>query len=85
MERYEKHIILIGTFHLVCAYLKMVGKNNIIFYFSDILLEAGLISSGSIEGVLSGKHYEQQSMHCHKVMVQGLERLLLDTVPLKST
>ncbi len=39
---------------------------------SDILLEAGLISSDSIEAVLSGKHYEQQSMHCHKVMVRGL-------------
>ena len=26
--RYEKHIVLIGTFHLGCAYMKMVGKKG---------------------------------------------------------
>ncbi len=49
----------------------IAGSKTYIFWFT--------------RGVLSGKHYEQLSMHCHKVMVQGLERLLLDTVPLKST
>ena len=24
--KYEDHIVMIGTFHLICAYLKMVGK-----------------------------------------------------------
>ena len=43
---------------------------------SDILLEAGLISSGSLQGVLSGKHYDR-AMHCHKILVECLERLLL--------
>ncbi|KAL8562247.1 hypothetical protein ACOMHN_005232 [Nucella lapillus] len=23
-QRFEKHIVLIGTFHIVCAYLKMI-------------------------------------------------------------
>ncbi|KAL5022875.1 hypothetical protein ScPMuIL_002030 [Solemya velum] len=74
-ERYRKHIIMIGTFHLICAYLKMVGKKMAGSGFSDILLEAGLITSGSIEGVLKGKHYER-AMNCHKVMFEGLEPLL---------
>ena len=26
--RYEKHIVLIGTFHLICAYMKTVGNKN---------------------------------------------------------
>ena len=25
-KRYENHIIMIGTFHLACSYLKMIGK-----------------------------------------------------------
>ncbi|XP_046346792.1 uncharacterized protein LOC124127441 [Haliotis rufescens] len=72
--KYEKHIILIGTFHLVCAYMKMIGKKMNGSGLSDILLESGLIASGSITGVLSGKHYER-AMHCHKVLLECLERL----------
>ena len=45
--RYENHIVLIGTFHLACAYLRMLGKKMNGSGMSDILLEAGLISSGS--------------------------------------
>ena len=43
--------------------------------FSDILLEAGLIGSGSLQGVISGKHYER-ALHCHKVLTEALEQLL---------
>ena len=44
---------------------------------SDIFLEAGLISSGSLEGVVWGKHYER-SLHCHKALLESLERLLME-------
>jgi len=73
---YDKHIILIGTFHLVSAYMKMIGKKMNGSGLSDILLEAGLISTGSLQGVLSGKHYDR-AMHSHKILVESLERLLL--------
>ena len=44
--RYEKHIVMIGSFHVVCAYLKMIGKKMAGTGMSDIFLEAGLITSG---------------------------------------
>ena len=75
-DRHEKHIILIGTFHLACAYMKMIGKQMYRSGLSDILLETGLIASGSIEGALSGTHYDR-AMQCQKVMLECLERLLL--------
>ena len=53
--RYNKHIILLGTFNLCCAYIKMIGKKISGSGFSDILLESGLISGGSLSGVMSGK------------------------------
>ena len=74
-ERYQNHIILIGTFHLACAFMKMIGKKMDGSGLSDVLLEAGLIGSGSLQGVLSGKHYER-AVHCHKVLAEALERLL---------
>ena len=44
---------------------------------SDVLLEAGRIGSGSVHGLLSGKHYER-AMHCQKILLESLERILLD-------
>ena len=73
---YDKHIILIGTFHLVCACMKMIGKRVNGSGLSDILLEAELMSSCSLQGVLSGKHYDR-ALHCLKILVECLDRLLL--------
>ena len=75
-DKYKNHIVMVGTFHLVCAYFKMVGKKMAGSVLSD-LLEAGLIGPGSVHGVLSGKHYER-AMHCHKILLESLERILMD-------
>ena len=71
-SKLQKHI-MIGTFHL-CAYLKLVGKMMRGSRLLDTLLEAGLIDSGSLECVL---HYDWV-LHCHKVMLECLEKLLLE-------
>lgn len=76
-DKYKNHIVMVGTFHLVCAYLKMIGKKMAGSGLADVLLEAGLIGSGSVNGVLNGKHYER-AMHCHKILLESLERMLLD-------
>ena len=75
-DKYKNHIILIGTFHLTCAYLRMVGKKMAGSGIDDVFLEANLVGSGSLSGILNGKNYAR-SMHCHKVLVESLERLLL--------
>ncbi len=41
------------------------------------MIEAGLISSGSLRGVLAGKQYSR-AMVCHKTMLEALERLLIN-------
>ena len=73
-QRYSEHIVLIGTFHLVCAHLKMVGKKMAGTGFDDVLIEAGLITCGSLKGVTSRKNYGR-SIHCHKIVLEVLERL----------
>jgi hypothetical protein len=72
-KKFEDHIIMIGTFHVVCAYFKMIGKKMEGTGLSDILLEAGLIGSGSVTGVMTGKHYSR-AMHCHKILLEALEK-----------
>ena len=73
---YSDHIVMIGSFHLCCAYLKMIGKKMKGSGFTDILIESGLMSVGSMKGVVSGKKYNR-SINCHKVMAEAIERMLL--------
>ena len=43
---------MMGTFHIVCAYFKMIGKKMAGTGLSYVLLEASLVGSGSINGVV---------------------------------
>ncbi|GFR86956.1 hypothetical protein ElyMa_006065400 [Elysia marginata] len=43
--------------------------------FDDIVVEAGICASGSIEAVLKGKHYNR-AIRVHCVKLEALERLL---------
>ena len=75
-DTYKDHIVTIGSFHLACAYLRMVGQKMAGSGFSEVLLESGLMSSGSLSGVLSGTNYSR-AVYCHKAMTEGFGRLLL--------
>ena len=55
-ELYDNHIVMIGSFNLICAYQKMIGKKIYESGLADVLLEAGVISVGSMNGVMSGKN-----------------------------
>ena len=76
-DLYDDNIVIIGSFHLICAYLKMISKKMNESRLADVLLEAGVISVGSINGVISNKNYSH-AINSHKVMAKSLERLLLD-------
>ena len=65
-----------GSFHIVCGYLKMLGKKMNGSGLDDIFIEAGLITSGSVQGVMNGKNYSR-SMVCHKTMLEAFEHLLM--------
>jgi len=54
----------------------MIGKKMNGTGFSDVLLEANLMTSGSLKGVINGTNYSR-AIHCHKVMLEAFERLLM--------
>lgn len=43
-----------------------------------MFIESGLISEGSIKGVMSGKHYNR-SIRCHKVLYEALQQLRIES------
>ena len=59
-EKYRDFIIQIGAFHTICAYFNVLGKKmEGRSGFAEVVLESGICSSGSINGVMKGKHYNR--------------------------
>ena len=74
-RKYRNHIIMMGSFHILSAHMKMVGNEMQTICLSNMLLESELMSCVSLVGVLKGKSHAQ-ALNCHKVMLESLERLL---------
>lgn len=70
----SKLVIRLGEFHTTMSYLGILGKRFGIAGLQDIVVEAGIVAVGSINGVLSAKHYNW-AMRAHKLMFEALERL----------
>ena len=71
-ESYKNVIVNLGPFHTMCSYMGATGKMMSGSGFEDIVVEAQLCASGSIDQVMSGKHYNR-SVHVHQRMLDALE------------
>lgn len=69
--------ILSGPFHTGMNFMGMLGKKCRGSGYQEILLEAGLVTSGSINSVMSGRAYNK-ALFCLKSVTEALERLLFE-------
>ena len=56
-------IIHLGDFHAINAYFGAIGTFVSGSGFEDTLFQAGLCSAGSLNGGLSGKHYNNRCIN----------------------
>lgn len=75
-DKFSKVVVRMGVYHTICSLFGTVGKMMQGSGFAEIGVEAGICPSGSLEKVMSGKHYNR-ALRVHKLFVEGLERLLL--------
>ena len=75
-EQFSNVIVHLGAFHIMCSYMGALGKIMTGSGFEDIVIESGVCASGSVEKVMSGKHYNR-AMKVHQHMADAIERLLL--------
>ena len=75
--RFGNVIIRIGVFHTICSLFGALGKHMKGSGFEDIAIEAGICASGSLQKVMSGKHYSR-ALRVHKLVLEALERLLFE-------
>ncbi|XP_047140035.1 uncharacterized protein LOC124815407 [Hydra vulgaris] len=71
-EEYLSRIVVrLGDFHMLMSYCSGISKIYADAGMQDIFIESGFVASGSINGVLSGKHYNL-SVRCHKTLYEAL-------------
>ena len=77
-QQYTKHLVIPGPFHTGMNYIGMVTANKCRGSgYSDILIEAGLVTNGCLTSVLKGKAYAK-ALFCLRTVTEAMERLLLD-------
>lgn len=64
----------LGEFHTMMSFLSTIGKRYEESGLEDILVESGVIASGSLKGVLSG-HMYNRSIRAHKLLYEAMGRL----------
>ena len=75
-QRFGNVIVRMGIFHTICSLFGALGSKMKGSGLSEILIESSVCASGSLEKVMSGKHYNR-ALRVHKLTVEALEHLLL--------
>ncbi|XP_028419097.1 uncharacterized protein LOC114544759 [Dendronephthya gigantea] len=70
----NRFVVRLGEFHTIMCYLSAMSKIFEDGGLKDAFIESGIVSEGSIKGILSGKHYNR-AVSCHKIMYEALQRL----------
>lgn len=65
-DQFQRLVVRIGSFHTICAFLAAIGKRFGDAGLADVLMESGIVGSGSVAGVIEGRHYNR-ALRTHKV------------------
>ena len=74
--QFNNIVIHLGDFHLMKENFQVMGDLVSCSGFEDIVFQSNICSSGSLNGVLHGSHYNR-AWWVHNSMSEALERLLL--------
>lgn len=77
-EMFSNVVLHLGDFHYMKELFGVVGKLVRGSGFEDIIFQAGICSTGSLNGVLSGSQYNRCWL-VHSVMAEALERLCIES------
>ena len=70
-QEFKTVVLQLGAFQTCFAILGALGKRFDDSGLRDLLLESGVVAEGSIDGVLSGRHYNR-SVRVHKLLLEAL-------------
>jgi len=65
-QQFHRVVLRMGAFHTICAFMAAIGKRFADAGLADILIESDIVATGSVSGVLEGRHYNR-AVRMHKV------------------
>ena len=71
---YPSIVLRLGTFHTIGVLLAVLGKRFADSGLRQLLIEAEVVSSGSVNAVLDGKHYKR-AVRAHLITAEAPEQL----------
>ena len=69
----DKLVVRPGEFHTCMSFMAVIGKRFGDAGLADILVEAGVVAEGSLNGVMSG--HCNRSIHANKIIYEAMEEL----------
>ena len=73
-ELMNRLVVRMGEFHTCMAFMAVIGKRFSDAGLRDVVVEAQVIAEGSMNGFISGHHYNR-SIWCHKLLSESLHRI----------
>jgi hypothetical protein len=73
-EEFQRLVLRMGSFHLCCTFLAVLGKRFGDAGLKDILVESEVVACGSMNALLDGKHYNR-AIRAHKLIMEAMLRL----------
>ena len=75
-DEFSNVVLRMGAFHTAMTFIAVLGKRFGDTGLSDLFIEAGIIASGSVSGVLEGRQYNR-AMRAHKIVMEAIHRIRL--------
>ena len=69
-------VLRMGAFHTAMMFIAVLDKRFGDAGLSDLFIEAGIVASGSVSGVLEGHQYNR-AMRAHKIVMEAMQWLRL--------
>ena len=73
-NEFQRVVLRMGAFHVSCVFLAVIGKRFGDAGLRDLMIESGIVGTGSVNGVLEGKQYNR-AIRTHKVITEAMLRL----------
>lgn len=71
---FKRIVPCMGAFHIACTFLAVIGKRFGDAGLRDVIIESEILGSGSVVGMLEGRHYNR-GIRVHKIVFEAMLRL----------
>ena len=73
-DEFSNVVLRMGAFHTAMTFMAVIGKHFGDAGLASLLVESGMLASGSVTAVLNGKQYNR-GIRIHKIVMEALQRM----------